>query len=49
VANVVFVAWNFATWPLPLATWIAVGKSLSTAILPSAVGKEGESGSELQM
>jgi hypothetical protein len=26
VAKVVFAAWIFATWPLPPATWIAVGK-----------------------
>jgi hypothetical protein len=26
VEKVVFAAWIFATWPLPPATWIAVGK-----------------------
>jgi hypothetical protein len=29
VAKVVFAAWIFATWPLPPATWIAVGKGFA--------------------
>jgi hypothetical protein len=29
VAKVVFAAWIFATWPLPPATWIVVGKGFA--------------------